>query len=200
MEEFRIIKGFENYEISNFGNVINCVTGKLKKKRINKKNSYLIIDLIKNKIRSTHSVHRLIATAFIPNPKNKPLVDHIDGNKINNSLENLRWATIAENNYNRQLNPINKLGFTGITFKDNKYFARITYHRKDYELGSFNTLEEAIYARVNKSKELFGEFQSNREKELVLNIKIPSNTKLTLNINIDDDYDKLEKEFEALIK
>ena len=199
MEEFRIIKDFENYEISNFGNVINCVTGKLKKKRINKKNSYLIIDLIKNKIRSTYSVHRLIATAFIPNPKNKPLIDHIDGNKINNSLENLRWATIAENNYNRKLNPINKLCFTGITFKDNKYFARITYHRKDYDLGSFNTLEEAIYARVNKSKKFFGEFQSNREKELVY-IKIPSNTKFTLNINIDDDYDKLEKEFEALIK
>ena len=77
--------------------------------------------------------------------------------------------------------------------------ASITKNKKKYNLGKFESKEEAIQARVNKSKELFGEFQSKQEKELILNIKIPSNTKLTLNINIDEDYDKLEKKFELLI-
>jgi hypothetical protein len=58
---------------------------------------YLVIGLMINDKQRMHKIHRLVSNAFIENPENKPQVNHIDGNKLNNCISNLEWATQKEN-------------------------------------------------------------------------------------------------------
>lgn len=92
------IKQYENYSINENGDIRNDTTGKIKKPFENKSNGYLTVDLWKDNKATKFTIHRLLAETFIPNPMNKPTVDHKDGNRKNNSLENLRWATYSEQN------------------------------------------------------------------------------------------------------
>ena len=93
MESWKVIYDFPNYEISNYGNVRNNT--KIVK-AVPNKHGYNVVVLC-NGTRKSVNVHRLVAAAFIPNPDNKPCVDHIDGNKRNNYVSNLRWVTPVEN-------------------------------------------------------------------------------------------------------
>ena len=88
----------DNYSINEQGQVRNDKTGLIKSPTLNKRNGYLVLDLYKNNKREKVPVHRLVAEAFIPNPENKLTVDHADGDRKNNSIENLRWATYSEQN------------------------------------------------------------------------------------------------------
>lgn len=88
----------ENYSINELGEVRNDLTDKIKKPTKNKANGYLCVDLYMNNKRKKECIHRLVAEAFIPNLENKLTVDHKDGDRTNNSIENLRWATYSENN------------------------------------------------------------------------------------------------------
>lgn len=92
------IKQNNNYSINECGQVRNDITGKIKRSFINKDSGYLTIDLWRDNKSKKYTIHRLLAEAFIPNPDNKPTVDHKDGNRLNNSLDNLRWATYSEQN------------------------------------------------------------------------------------------------------
>ena len=85
MEEFRVIKDFENYEVSNFGRVRNVKTGKILKPYCIR--GYCYVDFHNKK---TRAVHRLVSFAFISNPNDKPIIDHIDNNPSNNNVCNLR--------------------------------------------------------------------------------------------------------------
>ena len=87
-----------NYSINENGMVRNDNTEHIKQPFTNKDNGYLIVDLYMNNKSEKVPIHRLVAEAFIPNPENKATVDHIDGNRKNNSIDNLRWATYSENN------------------------------------------------------------------------------------------------------
>jgi hypothetical protein len=97
-EEWKEIDSFPNYQVSNFGNVRNIKTLKILKPILTGK-GYPTVNLKKQ-----FKVHRLVAQAFIPNPEEKKEVDHIDNNKINNHISNLRWATPSENCFNRKKN------------------------------------------------------------------------------------------------
>ena len=127
------IEGYENYLIFEDGIVINTITGKKMKPHIDK--GYYRIGLFKNRKQKT----------FIPNPENKPCVDHINRNRIDNRIENIRWATSSENNMNRSctsntgyqfisklINKRHKQGFT-YQFEIRRPGLRHTYSNNDLQ-------------------------------------------------------------------
>jgi hypothetical protein len=93
-EKWKIISGYSNYQVSDRGNVRNLCTKKFIKPGV--QNGYETIHLYKDKKRSGFKIHRLVAQEFIENPHNKPTVDHIDRNRSNNKVSNLRWASSKE--------------------------------------------------------------------------------------------------------
>lgn len=98
-ETFKNIEGFDGYEISNLGRTRSFLLikeGLILKTNINKY-GYEIVNIRKNTKSITKYIHRLVAMAFIPNPENKPTINHKDGNKLNNYLNNLEWNTVVEN-------------------------------------------------------------------------------------------------------
>lgn len=85
-----------NYEISTDGRAYSCKRDLIMKPFLDEW-GYQRISLHKNGKRNDVSIHRLVAEAFIPNPENKPEVNHKDGNKLNNNVNNLEWCTHSEN-------------------------------------------------------------------------------------------------------
>jgi hypothetical protein len=95
------IKGYEGlYRVSNTGEIYSVYRGKLRKPKITPK-GYCEINLWKPNETSNDQkyfrIHRLVAEAFIANPQGKPQINHIDGNKLNNCVDNLEWCTPSEN-------------------------------------------------------------------------------------------------------
>lgn len=89
------IDNFE-YEVNELGEVFRIGNPKPKYQSVNR-DGYKVVGLWKDNKPTAKTVHRLVALAFIPNPENKPCVNHIDGNKQNNHVSNLEWMTYSEN-------------------------------------------------------------------------------------------------------
>ena len=125
MEIWKKINGYENYEISNHGNVKSNNYSKIRILKKEKCKGYLRVSLSKNNKVKRFLVHRLVALSFLKNEDNKKCVNHKDGNKLNNSLGNLEWSTYSENerhsyDYLNKINPIRKLDNSQVIYIRNK--------------------------------------------------------------------------------
>lgn len=102
LEKWKTIEEANGYEVSNLGNVRNKITQKILKGRLSK-SGYLQVSVKLNETQkfSNRYIHRLVAIHWINNPENKKEVNHIDGNKENNTMENLEWVTPSENQKHR---------------------------------------------------------------------------------------------------
>jgi hypothetical protein len=163
------VKGFEGYEISTKGRFRSYWKKGFKnlKKKLIKTPKYLkihksittgyyMIGLSNDDGQKPTNVHHLLAVAFIPNPENLPCVDHIDRDRTNNALSNLRWASYQQNNTNVVRKKKNSSGIRGVGITEDgrqkKYYAHAKIGEEKVKL-YFYTLEEAEACRDEMVKQ-----------------------------------------------
>lgn len=150
MEIWKDIKGYEDiYQISNLGRVKNTKRNTCLKPRIGKL-GYCRVALYKNKNPKHILIHRIVANHFIENTYNKETVNHKDGNKQNNNVNNLEWATKSENSLHsfrvlKRKPPINGKGKFGALHPNSKSVIQFTHDR--YYIKEYAALADA--AREN---------------------------------------------------
>lgn len=150
-EKWKPIKNYEKlYQVSNYGRIkrsyreytlFNYLTKRENKRIVKEKilkgttnKGYKRICLTKDKKEKNLFIHRLVAEVFIPNPQNKPFINHIDGNKQNNKVDNLEWCDYDENNnhaYNNELR------------KSKGRISIAQYDLNDNYIASFESINEA---------------------------------------------------------
>lgn len=139
------VKDYDNYLIYEDG---RCWSNFNKRFLKEQKNTYNHYSLSKKGIVKTIFIHKLVAEHFLsPKPTENHEIDHIDQNKKNNHISNLRWATRGEQNINKEYK--SQLGHKGIRIRNNKFEARVKRNNIEYYIGVYDTLEEAIIQRDN---------------------------------------------------
>jgi hypothetical protein len=141
-EEWKTINDYPNYSISSLGVVRNDKTNKIMK--LSNRRGYLRIGLRKDGIQKYFSLHQLMGLHFIPNPNNYPQIDHINGEKNDNRLENLRWCNQSQNERNKKKRANCSSQYLGVRWKNKKWEAEIKINGKKKYLGRFNTELEAF--------------------------------------------------------
>lgn len=126
MEEWKPIKDFEDYHVSSYGRVRSFKNGKELIRRANDDTrGYLGLTISKNGGAFMKKIHRLVAEAFLERPENKCEVDHIDRNKANNMVSNLRWVSHSVNTSNVPMRKNNKLGEKNIYINSGMFCAEV---------------------------------------------------------------------------
>jgi hypothetical protein len=139
-EEWKIIDINKNYEVSSFGNVRTVKTGRILK--LSSKGGYGSVGLSSIKPK-TYSIHQLVAKAFILNPNNKPQVNHLDKNGLNNNLSNLEWVTNEENAKHRS---------NGVKQTTNQNLEIYKINSKTDEIiEKYNSIEDAANSIINEN-------------------------------------------------
>lgn len=115
-KRWEVIKNYQNYLISDHGDVFSVKRNKLLKQHLTKC-GYLYVALHENNTHKNYNIHRLVASAFCLNNENNKVVDHINKNKLDNHFSNLRWTTYSLNSRNATLSKSNKSGHKGIQYR-----------------------------------------------------------------------------------
>lgn len=165
MEIFKELNGYEGcYEISNHGR-IKCLVRKgvpkeiFKSLRIHPNHGYIDVQLRKDNKVKTLKLHRLVAINFLPNPNDLPVVNHKDGNKTNNKVDNLEWVTHKEN-----ILHAHKMGLVDLSKGNNHYNTKIKDEEipkifkmkkdglKNYEIAKIYNVNPTTISKILKGK------------------------------------------------
>ena len=140
MEEWRSIEGHTDYHISSYGR-IKGVFGKILNPYISKRGYYVVNLHLGEGKQIQKNIHRLVAETFLPNPNNLECVDHINRNRLDNNISNLRWVNKKENGINRPR------GETGELYIYNTDCNTFRVSTPDGKQKRFKTLKDAIEFR-----------------------------------------------------
>ena len=162
---------YPNYWVSSLGRVkrickngkVNIIGGSVSRK------GYILVALSRRPVRVDKPLHVMVAECFLDNPDNKPMIDHINEDKQDNRLCNLRWSTNSENQRNiTNLRTTNSSGCVGVVSRKDKngnrrmWRVRISVNDQRIHIGDFFDFDDAVAARREAEIIHFGEFCPNR--------------------------------------
>ena len=147
--DYRRIEGFEDYIISNYGEVFSLKNNKVIELRAGKcTKGYFYVGLCKDGKRKSVRVHILVGNAFVGKRENRLTFDHIDRNKINNRADNIRLATYSEQMYNQNTRYSNEFGEKYIITE----FANVRGYKYEYYNITVSNNGNRLKKRLNKKK------------------------------------------------